>query len=578
MTSPATRGRGHRTLVMGVLNVTPDSFSDGGDYFEPDAAIAQGLRLAAAGADIVDVGGESTRPGAEPVTGEEELRRVLPVVRALAEAGITVSIDTLHAETAQAAVSAGARYINDVSGGTFDPAMYAAAAWASAEHGAGFVVGHWRGIPDRAESRSHYADVVTEVRDALAEQARAAVAVGVDPAHIVLDPGLGFDKTAAQSWRLLAELDALTALGYPVLVGASRKRMIAESLGAPTMPEERDLASAVASAFAAEAGAWGVRVHDVAATKQALAVQRAWNAAAPDSRAQDRSTSEPDDEDRITLTGLEVFAHHGVFDFERREGQRFVIDVSVAAPLRAAADGDDLSRTVHYGELAAAVVAAAERDPVDLIETLAERVAAVALGFAGVREARVTVHKPDAPIEGEFEDVSVSIVRVPSTPAVLAFGANLGDRSGTIAAAQQEIADAPGIAGFTASRLIESVALKPEGPDADAPGYLNGVALVDTTLRPHELLALLQGIEHRHGRVRGECWGDRTLDIDIVAYGDRRIDGERLTVPHPRAHERDFVLAPWLELDPEAAIAGRGGVAELLAELRGREGGADAQG
>ncbi|MFV0432687.1 MAG: dihydropteroate synthase [Leucobacter sp.] len=415
--------RSGRALILGVLNVTPDSFSDGGRFDTAEAAVERAKQLIAQGADIVDVGGESTRPGAEPVAREEELRRVLPVIRALVAEGISVSIDTVHAGTAQAAVAAGARFINDVSGGLHDPAMLAAAAWASAEYGAGFIIGHWRGIPDPDYGRSDYGDVVAEVRDALAALAADAIDAGVDPAHIVLDPGLGFDKTGAQSWQLLAHLDRLVALGFPVLVGASRKRMIAETLGGLSAEargrdaarddvHERDLATSVVSALAARAGAWGVRVHDVAGSAQALAVIDAWKAAGePNGGAATGRDDGAANRDRIALTGLEVFAHHGVFDFERERGQRFVIDAEVAVDLRAAAAGDELKRTVHYGELAEAIVAAVERDPVDLIETVAERVAAVALGFAGVCEATITVHKPDAPIDASFADVAVTVVR-----------------------------------------------------------------------------------------------------------------------------------------------------------------------
>lgn len=448
---------------MGVLNATPDSFSDGGRFDTAERAIARGIELVAQGADIVDVGGESTRPGAQPVSEREEQRRVIRVVEELAGRGIAVSIDTIHAGTAAAAVAAGARYINDVSGGAHDPGMLRVAAEASRARGVGFIAGHWRGVPDPAQRRSDYGDVVAEVRDALERRAAAARGAGVDAAHIVLDPGLGFDKTGDQSWSLLARLDELLALGYPVLVGASRKRMLgdalarlpAAALGVSTSDgrHERDLATSVTSALAARGGAWCVRVHDVPGTVQALAVADAWTrgegdpggrpgagsrrdpAAAPSDpsiggaatataaapapgheragalapalapEAGDRTS------DRIALTGVEVFAHHGVFDFERERGQRFVIDVAVEVDLRGAAAGDELTRTVHYGELAAAVVAAVERDPVDLIETVAERVAAVALGFAGVRSAAVTVHKPDAPIEAVFSDVSVTVVR-----------------------------------------------------------------------------------------------------------------------------------------------------------------------
>ncbi|WP_449281779.1 dihydropteroate synthase [Leucobacter sp.] len=433
-------------VVMGVLNVTPDSFSDGGRFDSLERAVARGVALVAQGADIVDVGGESTRPGAEPVPEHEEQRRVIGVIERLVERGVVVSIDTIHAATAAAAVEAGAQYINDVSGGTHDPEMLRTAARASREHGVRFIAGHWRGIPDPAHQRSDYADVVSEVRDALETRASEAVEAGIDPAHVVLDPGLGFDKTGGQCWALLARLDELFALGYPVLIGASRKRMIADVLN--RLPDaartgsavgdahERDLATSVTSALAARAGAWGVRVHDVAGTAQALAVARAWadgaaavRAASGAGSAEDRpaharsgisaADREPPvgrggsagAEDRIALTGLEVFAHHGVFAFERERGQRFLIDAEVAVDLRAAAAGDALERTVHYGELAEAIVAAVERDPVDLIETVAERVADVALGFAGVRCATITVHKPDAPIEAVFADVSVTVVR-----------------------------------------------------------------------------------------------------------------------------------------------------------------------
>ncbi|WP_244302981.1 dihydropteroate synthase [Leucobacter coleopterorum] len=269
-----------RTLVMGVLNVTPDSFSDGGLFDEPDAAVQRGSALAAQGADLIDIGGESTRPGANPVAPEEELRRVLPVIRGLTARGHRISVDTLHAATAAEAVAAGARFINDVSGGSHDSDMLRVAATASQEYGARFIIGHWRGVPDPAHQRSDYGDVVAEVRDDLASRTGVAIAAGIARELIVLDPGLGFDKTGAQGWQLLAHLDALTSLGFPVLIGASRKRMIAEALTTPLSaappPEGRDVATAVVSALAAGQGAWGVRVHDVPATVQALAISEAW--------------------------------------------------------------------------------------------------------------------------------------------------------------------------------------------------------------------------------------------------------------------------------------------------------------
>ncbi len=260
------------TLVMGVVNVTPDSFSDGGRWFDADAAIAHGVELVADGADLVDVGGESTRPGAARVEPDEELRRVVPVVRELAARGIRVSVDTMRAATALAAVEAGAEIINDVSAGLADDAM----APIVAETGARYVAMHWRGHSDRMDSLAEYSDVATEVRDELAQRVDALVGAGVDTERLILDPGLGFAKRGEQNWELLGRLDVLAELGLPILVGASRKRFLGAMLpeGAPV--EERDLPTAVISVLSAEAGAWGVRVHDVRSTRRALDVLGAW--------------------------------------------------------------------------------------------------------------------------------------------------------------------------------------------------------------------------------------------------------------------------------------------------------------
>ncbi|MBC3194805.1 dihydropteroate synthase [Pseudonocardia sp. C8] len=257
---------------MGILNVTPDSFSDGGRYQDRSQAIAHGVAMRAAGADLVDVGGESTRPGAARVDAGTERERVLPVVRELTAAGVRVSVDTTRSEVAAAAVEAGAVMVNDVSGGLADPRMAAVAA----ELQVPWVLMHWRGHSSTMQQLAEYTDVVTEVRQELVARVDHAVMAGVDPGRIVLDPGLGFAKTGAHNWELLRRLDVLIDLGFPVLVGASRKRFLGDLLtsadGEPRPPAERDVATAAVSAIAANAGAWGVRVHDVESTMDSVAV------------------------------------------------------------------------------------------------------------------------------------------------------------------------------------------------------------------------------------------------------------------------------------------------------------------
>lgn len=264
---------------MGVVNVTPDSFSDGGSWFDPDAAVRRGLDLVAAGADIVDVGGESTRPGAQRVSLDEELRRVRPVVTALAREGVVVSVDTMRAQVAELAIEAGARLVNDVSGGLADPQMPRMVAKA----GVPYVVMHWRGHSHDMQSRAVYADVVREVRDELRRRMDHVIEEGVDPDLLVLDPGLGFAKRAEHNWALLAHLDALQELGRPVLIGASRKRFLGRVLagpdGTPRPFRDCDDATVAVTALAAMAGAWCVRVHEVRPNADAVRIAAAWRAA-----------------------------------------------------------------------------------------------------------------------------------------------------------------------------------------------------------------------------------------------------------------------------------------------------------
>jgi dihydropteroate synthase len=264
-----------RCLVMGVVNVTPDSFSDGGLYLARDAAVARGLTMVAEGADLVDVGGESTRPGALRPSEQEELDRVLPVVEALAAQGVQVSVDTMRATVAEAAVGAGARLVNDVSGGLADGAMLATVA----RLGVPYVLMHWRAHAESMQDHTTYADVVGEVVAELRAQRDAALAAGIEPGRIALDPGIGFSKTGEQNWQVLAGLEQLLGLGHPVLVATSRKRFLGELLAADgelRPPRERDAATAATAALSAAAGAWCVRVHDVRATADAVRVAARW--------------------------------------------------------------------------------------------------------------------------------------------------------------------------------------------------------------------------------------------------------------------------------------------------------------
>jgi dihydropteroate synthase len=263
----------YRPLVMGVLNVTPDSFSDGGEHQALQAALDHALVLQIAGANIIDVGGESTRPGAQRVGADVEQGRVLPVIAAIAaQLDVQISIDTMNSETARLAVAAGASIINDVSGGLADDRMFAVAS----ETGATLVISHWRGFSDIMNTQNVYHDVAVDVARELSERVAAALAAGVARDKIVIDPGLGFAKDMKQNWQLVARLDELEKLGLPILVGASRKRFIAGTIE-PEEPNEasndrRDLATAVLTAMLLQRKLWGVRVHNVLATTDAISV------------------------------------------------------------------------------------------------------------------------------------------------------------------------------------------------------------------------------------------------------------------------------------------------------------------
>ncbi|MEV6607291.1 dihydropteroate synthase [Kutzneria sp. NPDC051319] len=261
---------------MGVVNVTADSFSDGGRYLHTEDAVRHGLELWERGADLVDVGGESTRPGADRVDADVEIARVVPVIEQLSAQGVLVSVDTTRAVVADAALGAGAAVVNDVSGGLADPQM----AKVVAAMGAPWILMHWRGHSKNMTDLATYRDVVAEVRDELSARVDAALAAGVSADALVLDPGLGFAKRREHDWALLHGLDQLLGMGFPLLVGASRKRflgaLLADADGTPRPPDGREVATTTITALAAAAGVWGVRVHDVGRSMDAALVVRAW--------------------------------------------------------------------------------------------------------------------------------------------------------------------------------------------------------------------------------------------------------------------------------------------------------------
>ncbi len=267
--------RDDRMIVMGVLNVTPDSFSDGGRYADLDAALAHAEAMIEAGADVIDVGGESTRPGAERVPAQEEARRVVPVIEGLVSRGVCVSVDTYRAAVAELALAAGAAIVNDVSGGLGDADMGRVVR----DAGCPWIIMHWRGHSDRMADLAHYGDVVADVRTELLARVEDATAAGVAPEQLVLDPGLGFAKTAAHNWALLNQLAGFVDLGLPVLLGASRKSflgsLLADTAGAARPTDGREAATVALTTFAALQGAWGVRVHEVRANVDAAEVAAA---------------------------------------------------------------------------------------------------------------------------------------------------------------------------------------------------------------------------------------------------------------------------------------------------------------
>ncbi|MCO8190600.1 dihydropteroate synthase [Tropheryma whipplei] len=566
--------------VMGILNITDDSFSDGGLFLDPSAAITQGRKLFAEGASIIDVGGESTRPGAERISVEEEKKRVLPVVRELLSEGIHVSLDTMNADTAKEGLSMGVAIINDVSAGKADPDMLRVIA----DAGCKYIAMHWRGHSMFMDSLAHYDDVVSDVLRELKFDIERITAAGVKSDQIILDPGFGFSKTSDHNWQLFRNLDCFVKLGFPVLIGLSRKRFLSRVFkGHDFSPKDsknvggldnreilaRDLPSGILSAIAITRGAWGVRVHDVASAHTALrtlqlaqygsvyqAHKRAANTgidtAIPGQGNTDDTTASSNHTNNsetgaslksgvsqvrnmiappvIKIRSLRVYAYHGVYRSERDYGQQFIIDADIQ--LKHFPE-DKIDSTLDYDSLTGKFVQYATASSVNLIETLADHLAKIAVLDPMVEWVSLSITKPNPPLaymkqsntaachamhkpdtRGDYAkehtnltglQLSCTVRKVRSesvTRVYIGIGANVGNCLDNVQRAIKDIADHPMIELVSLGRLFRTTAVVGESLDESLPVFLNTAIAIDTALSMQDLLALMLCIEKKLGRTR----------------------------------------------------------------------------
>lgn len=391
---------GGKTLIMGILNVTPDSFSDGGHFQSLELAVARAKEMVAEGADIIDVGGESTRPGSEKVSLQEELKRVIPVIRALkGEISVPISVDTYKAEVARQALEAGAHIVNDVWGFKEDPDI----AQAAASYGYPVILMHNRKI-------AGYGDFLADVIADLKESVEIAVRAGVPKDSIILDPGIGFAKTREQNLFLMNHLRDIVSIGYPVLLGTSRKRMIRNTLDLPADDVVEGTAATVALGIAQ--GCDIMRVHDVKQMKRVAVMTDAIVRQESSIQPVARTTGASGKTDSIKLSRMQFYGYHGVLPEENRLGQHFIIDVDLFIDLTAAGASDRLEDTVNYADVYGIVRTIAEGKPFQLIEALAERVASQLLQtYTSIYEITVRITKPHPPFETHFDGVTVEIHR-----------------------------------------------------------------------------------------------------------------------------------------------------------------------
>ncbi len=373
---------------MGILNVTPDSFSDGGLYNNESFALQHALEMIKNGADVIDIGGESTRPGHDPVSVDEEIARIVPVVESLAaKIKVPISVDTYKAQTAERAVDAGATIINDIWGAKKDPEI----ADVAAAKGVPIILMHNR-------DNRNYNFFIRDVLQDLYESISIAKKAGVPDENIILDPGIGFAKDYKENMEMMRNLDKLVGLGYPVLLATSRKRMIGEALDLPV--DERVEGTGATVCYGIQKGCHMVRVHDVkevsrmAAMMDALVKRGANNV------------------DKIYLNQLEFYGYHGVLPEENRLGQRFIVDLIIESDLKEAGVKDDLAKTINYADVYEDCRRIVEKEKYELIEAIAEKLASVLLSkYELIKRVTVKVVKPDPPIPGHYHSVAVEIIR-----------------------------------------------------------------------------------------------------------------------------------------------------------------------
>ena len=513
----------HHGYIMGILNVTPDSFSDGGKYDHLDAALKHADEMIRDGAAIIDVGGESTRPGYTLISDEEEIARVTPVIEALKkEFDVPVSLDTYKSGVAKAGIKAGADLINDIWGLKWDGTMAAVLA----ETGVASCLMHNRKDTD-------YKDYLNDVVADLDETMKMAKEAGIKKETIMLDPGIGFAQDLDQNLELMNHLELLNQWDVPVLLGTSRKSMIGLTLDLPSDQRVEGTVATTVSGYMK--GCRFFRVHDVKENMRAMKMIEAICAKQGEQMM-----------DQITIKDLEVYANHGLYKEEKALGQKFLVSAILSLDTKLAGVSDQMDYSVDYGKVCHRIKEILTENDFSLIECVAETVAKkLLLEFSLIRKLEIEVKKPWAPIGLPLDYVSVKIKRGWHR-AYLGVGSNMGDRMEYINQAINAIEAQDDTRVVHVSSLIET---KPYGGVVQD-DFLNGCIAIDTLKEPEELLDFLMDVEAQAGRVRTIHWGPRTLDLDILMYDDLVMNERRLTIPHKEMHKRLFVLEPLEEIAP----------------------------